>query len=211
MGNSNQIQLSDGTEITVGPLTWQGYKAIKKLIVRTVSGPVLRETVSILTGPVAGIIGDLLSSIVSSLKPGENAEALQAGVAAKLADKWGDAQTVGLVLNALDQLKVSIASALMELLESSDDFTEILIAHSCQKIVTNGKANVATDGLTVADVVALRDAALEINDLNKLLDLEKNWWGRVMTIGRGLAGTPASNSPGTSTSNIDSAPLTTGL
>ena len=163
-------------------MSWSGFKKLKALIAKTVSGPVLRETVDIVSGPLGGIVADLLQSIASAVKPSDGTDA-QAALAMQLTEKWGDAQTMAMVLSGLDQLKTSLANVLAELL-----------------ITSTAKTTIAD--LTLSDVIELRNAAFEINDLGSLFEMEKNWWGRVIQSGKACLGTPTSQSPGTSTTNI---------
>lgn len=202
---TKQVKLSNDQTIEVGQINWQGFKRLKALIAKTVSGPMLRETVDVISGPLGSIVGDLLKSIASAVKSGDGSTDAQAFLAAELTAKWGDAQTLSLVATALGNLKGSIAAILTDLLETSDEFTELLLIST-----TKDWDFRKLDQLPFEDVVSVRDAALEVNDLGKLFDLEKNWWGRVMSSGRACLGTPTSNSPGTSTTNTDSVPLTTG-
>lgn len=195
---TKQVTLSDGTQVTVSTLTWKGWKSLKALIAKTVSGPVLREAVAVITGPIGGIVADLLSGITAAIKTGDGAAEAQANLAASLVDKWNATETTALILGGLDQLKLSLANILDELLSTSDEFTEILIACSCGQL-SAGKLTVGD--VTVDDVIALRDAALDINDLGKLFNFEKNWLGRVVLSGKACLGTPNSNTPGTSTQN----------
>ena len=191
-----KITLSNGTEVEVGQMSWLGFKKLKALIAKTVSGPVLRETVDIVSGPLGGIVGDLLQSIAAAVKPSDGTDA-QAALAMQLTEKWGDAQTMAMVLGGLDQLKTSLANVLGELLETSDEFTELLIAYA-----TNDMAFDDLQDSTISDVMQLREAVLESNDLGSLFEMEKNWWGRVISSGKACLGTPTSPSPGTSTTNI---------
>ena len=173
-------------------MSWSGFKKLKALIAKTVSGPVLRETVDIVSGPLGGIVADLLQSIASAVKPSDGTDA-QAALAMQLTEKWGDAQTMAMVLSGLDQLKTSLANVLVELLETSDELAELLITSTAKTTIAD---------LTISDVIELRNAAFEINDLGSLFEMEKNWWGRVIQSGKACLGTPTSQSPGTSTTNI---------
>lgn len=195
MTTKKKVTLSNGKEYEVGPLTWVGFKKLKSLIAKTVSGPVLRETVDLVSGPLGGIVGDLLTSIASAIKPGDGIQDAQSALAENLLSKWGDAQTLSMVVGGLDKLKTSLATILNELLETSDEFTELLLDHTGN--------NWDQYSLNVSDVMQLRNAALELNDLGALFDLEKNWWGRVMTSGKACLGTPTLISPGTSTTSTD--------
>lgn len=194
----SKVQLSSGDTVEVGQLNWSGFKRLKTLIAKTVSGPVLRETVDIVSGPLGGIVSDLLQSISAAIKTGDGSTDAQAAVASQLAEKWGGAQTLSLVMSSLEQLKGSIANILTELLETSDEFSTILIDGSIKDWKTG-----QIDNLPYPDVMALRDAALLENDLGKLFDLEKNWWGRVMSSGKACLGTPTSKSPGMSTTSTN--------
>lgn len=193
----SKITLSDGSEVEIRLINWKGYKAIKSLIARVVSGPVLTEVTTFITGPVSGILGDLLTGIQQALKPGEEGLSAQAALASDVATKWNDANTANLILAAIDQLKSSIGNIVTELFDRSDEFTEMLL------IAGSDLDPKKLNDLAFEDLARVRDAVLDVNDLGKLLDLEKNWLGRVMTAGRGLTGSPTSNSPGTSTTSIN--------
>lgn len=210
-----EVSLSNGSKVTVGRLSWKGYKAIKNLIAVTISGPILTQTISVVTGPIGGILSDLLGSVVNAIAAKGGPDDAQADLMSRLGQKWSDASTAAMVLQAMDQLKISLGSSLIELLTKSDEFTEMLIIHSARKVVSSDKPDVIgasdmAETFTFDDVQQLRDKALEINPLEQLLEMEKNWWGRLISVGKTLAGTQTSNSPGTPTSNTGSLQPTTG-
>lgn len=191
-----QVTLTNDKIVTVGKLSWRGYKSVKALLADTVSGPMLREITSLVTGPISGIVSDVLQGIAGAMQPGADADKAQAALFETLTTKWNGESTLAVVLAAVDQLKSSLGKILSEILETSDEFTELLLTNACGMDVNS------VSSLPVADIVTLRNAALDVNDLAELLELEKNWWGRVMAVGKACLGTPASTSPGTSTTNI---------
>lgn len=193
------VTLSTGEDVEIRPINWRGFKALKNLIAKTVSGPVLRETVDVISGPLGGLLGDILQSFASSVQADGDA---RSAAAAQLSAKWSDAQTMEMILASLEQLKSTLANVLMELLDSSDQFTEMLIQSGTNSKTAEPGLPYSLDLMSLADITALRTAVLEENDIAAIFEMEKNWWGQVMSSGKALIGTPTSTLPGTFTTNI---------
>lgn len=175
MPDSIKITLSDDLVVTVGPLRWRGYQQIRDAILAKAIPEVLRVIQPLLTDAAVATVIDGLF--------------VQGGGSTATAD-------IGQALQAV------VTSAMPDLLwrggQLSDDLTESLIVHCCTPSVHPEK-------LTFAEVGLLRDAALQVNDLNQLMDLEKNWWAALGRVGRGSLGIGQSSSPaGTSPSSPSS-------
>ncbi len=180
-----KLTLSGGIEVTLGRLRWQGFKLLKALIARTVSGPLLREVGTILTGPLGKVATDVLSAVATR----------DAGSVAK----WTDDDALSAVSGSIEHVLEIAPKLLQEALSTSDELTELLIEHSLRKSGTQGGVLLAL--LDVSDITALREAALSLNDFPALLATEKNWLAEVVTTGQKCLGSMVPTSAATSASN----------
>lgn len=125
--SSRTVTIKNGRKITVGELSWAGYKAIKRAL--------------------SDYISDELAGVFVSVQ-----ERVQQGEDPEQANQQTIRSIIGIVATAMDEL------------------SPVLVNHCVED--QNGKPFDAA-ALKTRDVLALRDAAAEVNDLDEILDLEK--------------------------------------
>lgn len=180
-----KITLSGDVEVTLGRIRWQGFKLLKALIAKTVSGPLLRDIGTMLTGPLGNVAIDVLKALAK-----RDFESLE---------KWTDDDALTAVSGSIEHVLEVAPMRLQEALATSDELTELLIEHGLRKTGPQGLILLAA--LDVADINLLREAALSLNDFPALLATEKNWLAEVVTTGQKCLGSMVPTSAATSESN----------
>lgn len=169
---SEQIVLPSGAECTIKKLTWKGYKPLRALLVALITGPITGNVLRLVGNPA---VPKLFATIMTSAKDGspEAAEAVD-----RLAELAGSTLT-----DAAEELRYVLPSLMEDVDESYGKF-QTLILQNCVVGVDEDSA--------VEDVAAAVAKAIELVDLGKLVEMEKNSLaGIVKSVKTSLGTSPA--------------------
>ncbi len=144
--------LADGREVTLGPLSWPGYKQTKNRVLEVLKTmPLLDELIAdgvelAKTAFASGQLGNPTTDPATS--PGS---------------QWSDRA------GALGEKVARQLPRLVDALESAIDSATPELVRGCLRTAVDESS------LSAVDWLRLRQAAMEVCQLTELLDLEKNW------------------------------------
>jgi len=154
------VELSNGLTVKVGLIRWRGWVAVKNKILELVQDQAIQK-----------ILQKLVEISSKAPSPGEQDDDVAAG-ASVISSLVQDREL-------LEELSKIVPEALNNVLRGWDEVTLELIGSTVEPdqpdlpIEESQIAEFITS-LPARDLMKLRDAALELNDLSELVEMEKN-------------------------------------
>ncbi len=178
---AKKIKLSTGQEVTVGQISWTAWKHVKASLSKLLTGPVAGSISELIGGPAQELLGEVLAD----------------GDRYWTADEWA---------KILPELSRTLQSSLPTLVQAAFKFLEDLnpdLTVGCVDAGDQGDKGIDLDTLSAVDVIAIREAATDVNDFAALLSAEKNLLAVMAGQIQEMIGSSRTNSvsPGGSDSN----------
>lgn len=170
-----QIKIETGAgTVTIGRLSFDGYRSVKDAVIDALSESLTDTLGTILGGPFALALQERLGAYLEARKA-----AREAGQPEPQWDVEGTMQIAPLLV---EQLRGEVRSVCQQLLSRIDFVTEDFV-RGCIAEPDFDPAK-----LDAFEFLELRDAAWKINDLARLVELEKNFWAGALDKLKAIAG-----------------------
>lgn len=182
-----RIELEDGGHVEIGRMRgWDAWANVKRLLTSVLGGKVAGHVQDALAGPIGQRITDFLTRSAIAVDPDKP---LAAQIAAAKNSGW-NADDWRAVLPDVFARSGQIVPSLIEQVIELTDCQEALIAACVREVYFKPDGGDAITEwlrikhrLTVTDWLECRNACLEVNDLEKLASLEKNWLAPLVKTG----------------------------
>lgn len=148
------MTLSTGHEVEVLPLSWGGYKGVKVALKEFIESFEVAEFAAEFLSAISGMAARFLPAAIDS-------ETDTTDFLTSFLEKWGSGDTVR-----------RLPALLAEAITASDELTQQFVDGCCPGL--DWKL------CRAADVLALRQAAMEVNPLVDLLAAEKNFFRSIL-------------------------------
>lgn len=148
------LTLSNGDQITVGRISWDGLKSIRQTAIDLLSSGVAEQLSALISGPVV--------ERLTLLFTGQKDESGKV-------PEWTDTETSELLQAAIAQLKHELPTLASSIVMRADGFTDDFARYCI-------KGDINDSDWDAYDWIDIRDAAMELNDIPELVGREKNFY-----------------------------------